>query len=340
MGFVTGAENFDVVSLGDVVTDEFIELPADTVHVRVDDGGRWLEIPLGTKLVLDDDAPMSAGGSAANAAVAMARLGLRVGLASYLAHDQIGLDILSAMRGEGVVTELVHVDSPNHTVRNFVLAFGGERTILVRHAEFNYHWKGLRNHEIPAWLYVNSLGPDALTYQDEVADWLDEHPKVRLAFQPGTFQVEAGTARLARLYQRAELLICSHTMAEAITNVRGKDDQILEALRALGPQRVVVFNDGGGAIARDVDEHLRIDTYPGAKAVLDSTGTGDAFGATVVASIVGGSTMHEALRWAALNAAEVASQYGTQTGLLHRSDLIDQLDSSPGFLAQVVKGTA
>ena len=262
MGFVTGAENFDVVSLGDVVTDEFIELPADTVRVRVDDEGRWLEIPLGTKLVLDDDAPMSAGGSAANAAVAMARLGLRVGLASYLAHDQIGLDILSAMRGEGVVTELVHVDSPNHTVRNFVLAFGGERTILVRHAEFNYHWKGLRNHEIPAWLYVNSLGPDALTYQDEVADWLDEHPKVRLAFQPGTFQVEAGTARLARLYQRAELLICSHTMAEAITNVRGTDDQILEALRALGPQRVVVFNDGGGAIARDVDEYLRIDTYP------------------------------------------------------------------------------
>jgi len=54
-----------------------------------------------------------------------------VGLASYLAHDQIGLDILAAMRGEGVGTDLVHVDSPSHTVRNFVLSFGGERTILV-----------------------------------------------------------------------------------------------------------------------------------------------------------------------------------------------------------------
>jgi len=48
-GIVTGAQNFDVVSLGDVVTDEFIRLPEGAVHVRVDDDGRWLEIPLGTK---------------------------------------------------------------------------------------------------------------------------------------------------------------------------------------------------------------------------------------------------------------------------------------------------
>ena len=90
MGFVTGAENFDVVSLGDVVTDEFIRLPEGAVRVRVDEQGRWLEIPLGAKVDVGDDATPSAGGSAANAAVAMSRLGLRVGLASYLAHDQIG----------------------------------------------------------------------------------------------------------------------------------------------------------------------------------------------------------------------------------------------------------
>jgi len=64
MGFVTGAQNFDVVSLGDVVTDEFIRLPEGAVHVRVDDDGRWLEIPLGTKLVIEDDSLPATGGSA------------------------------------------------------------------------------------------------------------------------------------------------------------------------------------------------------------------------------------------------------------------------------------
>ncbi len=335
MGFVTHAENFDVVSLGDVVSDEFIELPRESVLVRVDDGGRWLEIPLGTKLVLEEDSSSRTGGGAANAAVAMARLGLRVGLASYLAHDQIGLDILSAMRGEGVVTGLVHVDAPNHTVRNFVLAYGGERTILVRHAAFDYHWKGLRNHEIPAWLYVNSLGPDALSYQDEVADWLDEHPDVRLAFQPGTFQVEAGTTRLARLYQRADLLLCSVATARAITGVHGDAEEVLLALGELGPRGGVVFNESGGAVAREGDRHLDIDNVPTAKPTVDSTGSGDAFGATLVAAVVRGAPVEEALRWATLNAAEVASQFGTQTGLLHYDDLIERLASAPQFAARV-----
>jgi sugar/nucleoside kinase (ribokinase family) len=335
VGFVTGAENFDVVSLGDVVTDEFIQLPDSSVRVREDEEGRWIEIPLGAKLVLDDDAPTSAGGSAANVAVAMSRLGLRVGLASYLAHDQIGLDILSALRGDGVVTELVHVDSPSRTVRNFVLAIGGERTILVRHADFNYHWKGLRNHEIPAWLYVNSLGPDALTYQDEIADWLDQHPKVRLAFQPGTFQVEAGTTRLARLYQRAEILICSRAAAEAILDEHVDDvDQILDALSTLGPEKVVVFDETGGAAANDNDHRLVVENFSEGKPALDYTGSGDAFAATVVAAVIGGAPLQEALRWAAINAASVASQFGTQAGLLHRSDLEDQLESAPEFVVR------
>jgi ribokinase len=335
VGFVTGAQNFDVVSLGDVVTDEFIQLPSGPVRVRVDDEGRWLEIPLGTKLVVADDSPTSAGGSAANAAVAMSRLGLRVGLSSYLAHDQIGLDILSAMRGDGVATELVHVDSPSHTVRNFILAFGGERTILVRHAEFNYHWKALREHEIPAWLYINSLGPDALTYQDEVADWLDEHPNVRLAFQPGTFQVDAGTTRLARLYARAEILICSRAAAEAITGRSGADvGQTLEALRKLGPRTVVVFDETGGAVADDQLQHLVVGEFPEARPALDNTGAGDAFAATIVAAIISGASLNEALRWAALNAAEVAQQYGTQVGLLRHSELVARLEASPEFVSR------
>ena len=335
MGFVTGAENFDVVSVGDVVTDEFIHLPDGPVRVRVDDEGRWLEIPLGTKLVVADDAQTSAGGSAANAAVAMSRLGLRVGLASYLAHDQIGLDILSAMRGDGVGTELVHVDSPSHTVRNFILAFGGERTILVRHAEFRYHWKALKDHEIPAWLYINSLGPDALKYQDDIADWLDDHPSVRLAFQPGTFQVEEGTTRLARLYERAEVLLCGRAAAEAIAQTPGADvGQTLEALRKLGPQSVVVINEPGGtAAADDQVQRLCVEQFSGAEPALDDTGMGDAFGATIVAAVVQGVALKEALRWAALNAAEVACQYGTQAGLLRRSDLIARLEASPEFVA-------
>ncbi len=333
MGFVTGAQNFDVVSLGDVVTDEFIHLPDGPVRVRDDDDGHWLEIPLGTKVVVGDDAS-TAGGSAANAAVAMSRLGLRVGLASYLAHDQIGLDILAGMRGENVGTDLVHVDSPNHTVRNFILSFGRERTILVRHAEFNYQWKGFRDHEVPAWLYINSLGPDALAYQDELADWLDANPSVRLAFQPGTFQVEAGAERLCRLYQRAEVLLCSRSAAAAIAGPKLEDaTQTLDALMKLGPRNVVVFSDAGGAIAADERERLSIEEFADPDPVVDMTGVGDAFSSTMVTTLIEGMALREALRWPPVNAAAVSRQFGTQSGLLRRKDLVARLGAAPQFVA-------
>jgi len=328
MGFVTGAQKFDVVSLGDVVTDEFIHLPEGSVRVRDDDDGRWLQIPLGTKLIIEDNSVPATGGSAANAAVAMSRLGLRVGLASYIAHDQIGLDMLSAMRGEDVDTSLIHVDSPSRTVRNFILSFGRERTILVRHADFNYHWKGCRDYEVPTWLYVNSLGPDALTYQDQLADWLDEFTNVRLAFQPGTFQLEAGTERLARLYARAELLLCSRAAAETIAGPKDHDD-MLGTLLALGAKTVVIFDEGGGAVAANDHERLRIDAYVDPRPPVDLTGAGDAFASTLVAAIVSGLPLRDALRWPVLNAAAASRQFGSQSGLLRRADLIAQLDAVP-----------
>ena len=329
MGFVTGAQNFDVVSLGDVVTDEFIQLPQGPVHVRVDEEGRWLEIPLGTKLVIEDDPLPATGGSAANAAVAMSRLGLRVGLASYLAHDQIGLDILSAMHSEDVDTGLIHVDSPNHTVRNFVLSYGGERTILVRHAAFNYHWTGCRDYEVPTWLYINSLGPDALTYQDELADWLDQNPHVRLAFQPGTFQLEAGTKRLARLYARAEVLLCSHEAAEAIAGLSAGDPgPVLDALLKLGARNVVVFDESGGAVAANDSERLKIEAFADSEPPLDLTGAGDAFASTMVAALIRGMPLREALCWPPVNFVATSCQFGTQSGLLRHDDLVSRLDAA------------
>jgi sugar/nucleoside kinase (ribokinase family) len=333
VAFVTRAQKFDVVSLGDVVTDEFIHLPDGPVRVFEDGDGRWLQIPLGTKLSIDDDSVPATGGSAANAAVAMSRLGLRVGLASYVAHDQIGLDMLSAMRGEDVDTSLIHVDSPSRTVRNFVLSFGGERTILVRHAEFNYHWKGCRDYEVPTWLYINSLGPDALAYQDQLADWLEEFDNVRLAFQPGTFQLEAGTGRLARLYARAELLLCSRAAAEIIAGVPGDSGDLLDELLSLGAKYVVVFDERGGAVAANDAERLRIDSYLGAEAPQDLTGVGDAFASTMVAAFVSGEPIREALRRSSINAAAVARQLGAQGGLLRRPELAGLVDAAPNFTA-------
>ena len=238
MGFVTPAQRYDVISVGDVATDLFIRLSDGPVQRRVDERGTWLELPLGAKIPYEKATTVEAGGSAANAAVALARLGLRVALASFLAHDELGRDLLSALHTECIDTRLVHVDSPAHTNRNFVLSFHGERTLLIRHEQFDYHWPHLRPSEVPSWLYLTSLGLSALDYQEMIADWLDENSAVRVVFQPGTFQVEEGVERLARLYEHAEVLVCSRAQAAAMTDGRFDDPaELLDPLLNSAPVR-------------------------------------------------------------------------------------------------------
>jgi len=90
----------------------------------------------------------------------------------------------------------------------------------------------------------------------------------------------------------------------------------------------VVFDESDGAIARttpnDYNRCLRRRLSP-----IDITGAGDAFASTMVAAIVSGLSLREALRWPPINAATTSSQYGTQSGLLRHDDLIRHLDAAP-----------
>src|ERR1019366_3026994 len=154
----TRRQRFDVICVGDVATDVFITLSPDQVEVRGEAGEPTLVIPFGAKLPYESVATVPAGGNAANAAVACARLGLHVALAAFVGADQLGRDAVAALNAEGVDTSLVHLDQQTPTNSDFVLRLGQERTILVRHAQHDYHWPHLRPSEVPAWLYLSSVG--------------------------------------------------------------------------------------------------------------------------------------------------------------------------------------
>jgi len=335
VGYLTSAQRFDAVCVGDVATDIFVRLAEGAVEERADERGRWLEIPLGAKVPFDRGTTVAAGGSAANAAIALARLNLRVALASFLAHDAIGFDLLGALHGEHVDTRLVHLDEPAHTNRNFVLSYHGHRTILVHHEEFDYHWPHLRPNEVPAWLYLSSVGRETHAYEEQIADFLDENPTVELAFQPGTYQLEEGPQVLRRLYERASLLVCNVEEAARISGLSSSagTGALLDALRALGPRRVVVTDSVAGAFAREDGRVLEVPVYPDPGPVVDRTGAGDAFAATLTACLVRGMDLEESLLRAPVNAASVVQQVGTQQGLLRQVELDAYLASAPDSFA-------
>ncbi len=326
---------FDIVSVGDVATDVFIRLLAAHTETFEDERGRWLAMPFGAKLPFDHAQIIEAGGNAGSAAVAFARLGLRTAFATHVGADAFGRDMVAALAREGVDARFVRSDPQRPSNTHYVLWFGDERTILVHHEDYDYRWPELRPPEEPAWLYFTSVSEHALGYHDEISDWLDEHPAVRLAFQPGTFQIEVGAARLARVYRRAEVLVCNR---EEAVRIGGGDHEdvadLITGLHALGPEVVVVTDGPRGAFASDGKVRVALPIFPDAAPPRDRTGAGDAFAATFVASRARGHELAESLERAAVNAASVVQAVGPQAGLLEEEILAARLASRPdGFAA-------
>src|ERR1700744_6093175 len=209
-------DQFDVLSIGDIVTDDFIQLLDKEEKVEHEkDGSEWLAIPFGTNIPFANREVIEAVGNASNAAVSFARLGLKSGFVTNVGGDQYGRDMISKLVKEGVDHRFVRVNPGKKSNYHFVLRYKAERTILIKHEEYDYHWPHLRPSEVPRWVYFSSISKHAIPYHDDVADWLEEHPEVKMAFQPGTFQMEAGAARLKRIYQRSEVLILNRE--EAVT---------------------------------------------------------------------------------------------------------------------------
>ena len=321
---------FDVLCVGDVASDLYIPLPEDRVRIRSDDDGEWLELPYGGKVPFDRQTDVHTGGNAANAAVACARLGLRAALASFLGADHLGLEILAELHAEGVDTSLVRLDRHAPTNRHFVLWVGHERTILVRHEDYDYRWTRLGPSELPAWLYLTSVGRNAHAYEDQITDWLDEHPSVELAFEPGTHQIEQGALGLERLYRRAALLVCNVQEAATICGLDPASgaDALLSGLLDLGPRRVAVTDSVAGAYAADRERRYEVPIYPDAEPVVDRTGAGDAFAATLLAYLAQGMPLDAALLRAPVNAMSVVHGIGPQAKLL-RPDQLDELLNPP-----------
>lgn len=326
------AEQPDVVSVGDIVTDAFIKLIDDQAQTYENEQGKWLAMPFGTKLPFDHVEIIEAVGNAANAAVAFARLGLNSSFVTNVGGDQHGRDMINALSKNKVDTRFVRINPDKKSNYHFVLWYKDERTILIKHEDYDYHWPHLTPAETPKWLYFSSISEHALNYHDQVSQWLNKHPSVKLAFQPGTFQMEAGSERLSAIYQRSEILILNRE--EAVLVGGGNHDDIndlFDHLHALGPKIVVITDGPNGAYASDGHERLSMPLYPDPAPPIDRTGAGDSFAATFVAALIKGNNIAGALQWAPINSMSVVQHVGAQAGLLSETQLESYLRQSPDW---------
>lgn len=324
------AKQIDVLSVGDIVTDAFIKLVDDQAHVYSNDHGTWLAMQFGTKLPFDHAEIVEAVGNASNAAVSIARLGLNSAFATNVGGDQHGRDMIAALHRNGVDTRFVRINPDQQSNYHYVLWYHEERTILIKHEDYDYHWPHLRANEIPRWLYFSSISEKALDYHDELADWLEENPEVKMAFQPGTFQMKVGVDRLKRIYARTEVLILNREEAAFVSGGSTDDlHDLFDRLHSYGPKIVCITDGPDGAYASDGATRYSMPLYPDPGPPVERTGAGDAFASTFVAALAKGNTIEGALQWAPINSMNVVQHTGAQNGLLNEKEIGELLERAP-----------
>jgi sugar/nucleoside kinase (ribokinase family) len=326
-----GNEQIDVLSVGDVVTDAFIKLLDKEEKVEHEkDGSTWLAIPFGTKIPFDHAEVIPAVGNSANAAVNFAKLGLNSGLVANVGGDAEGREIISRLHKVGVDNRFVHINPDKKSNYHYVLWYKEERTILIKHEEYDYHWPHLKPKEIPRWIYFSSISQHAMEFHDDLVEWLDAHPEVKLAFQPGTFQMEAGVDRMRHVYARTELLAFNREEAARVTGGNHDDvHDLLNRMHELGPKIVVISDGPNGSYASDGQNRFKMPIYPDPAPPLERTGAGDAFTSTFVAAIMKGNTIEGALQWAPISSMNVVQHVGAQAGLLSEKEISELLQKAP-----------
>ena len=184
---------YDFIAIGDTVTDAFIRLKEASVHCKLNREECEICMRFADKIPYEAVYEIPAVGNSANASVAASRLGLKSGLISNIGGDQWGKSCLQALKAEGVGTKFIKAHKDKKTNYHYVLWYEDDRTILVKHEEYEYHFPNIGE---PTWIYLSSLGGAADRMHDDIARYLMEHPNVKHAFQPGTYQMKLGVERL------------------------------------------------------------------------------------------------------------------------------------------------
>ena len=316
----------DFLVIGDTVIDAFIKLKDASIVGEPDTPEYKICLPFADKVPYEDVFVVNAVGNAANAAVAASRLGISSGLVSNLGDDQNGKDCLVSLQNNKVDTEFVKINPGVKTNYHYVLWYPPERTILIKHEKYNYTMPDVASKFSPKWIYFSSVSGDAFPFHNEVAEYLDKHPSIKLAFQPGKNEIKLGKEKLAELYKHSEIFFCNVEEAEKIL---GAEDlpipELLKKIKELGPKNVVITDGPKGAYTYDGADIWFIEPYPDVKPPYDRTGAGDAFASTFVSAIILGKTLPEALAWAGVNSMSVVQGIGAQAGLLSREKLEEYL---------------
>lgn len=254
----------------------------------------------------------SAGGSAANTIVGLARLGAKTGFIGVIGEDVEGEYILGEFKKEGVDTHGI-TRRKGRTGEIIGLVDNlGERSLYANPGVNN---SLMINYEYAAnakYLHLSSFaGESSFQAQKKLLEL-----KNKITFSPGMLYARKGLGSLKPLVERAEVVFMNKEELRLLTGggLR-RADMLIEA----GARVVVVTlgKEGCCIVTKDAEEKV-----PGYKSkAVDTTGAGDAFAAGFLFGLLEGLELTQCGKLGNKLASLCVSKMGARAGLPSRGDL-------------------
>ncbi len=262
----------DVVVFGDINADVLMSIP---------------DYPASGSDALASQVSLSQGGSAANSAVVLAKLGLQIGMIGRTGNDHWAQVARAPLGDFGVDMRSVSTDQDTGTGLIFIpVTTSGERTLFsYRGANTRIKPEDIDPNLISSAHVLHLSGYNFLfSPQKETAWWAVETARennTRLSLDSGEAPVYQAKSELQRLLPMLDLLVLGEQEALLLSGV-DSIDAALGSLLDLGVR--VIGLKLGRAGCRLADQYQTITIPSFDVPSIDSTGAGDAFSAGLIYS--------------------------------------------------------
>ncbi len=250
---------------------------------------------------------VSGGGSAANVAVNLSKLGFSSGVVGNVGNDRHGKFLLSDLRDFGVDISQVKVFRGMTGLSVILIDAQGEVRVIEhlgvadRHRAIDLDY--IRG---SSFLHLSGCALHLLDSASKMASQVG----IPISFDPGRAASRLGERALSPILERAEYLIINRKELFAITGSREE-----EAASSLARRHnlICVIKQGGREIIVKTKEASSFTVEPFHVRPVDTLGAGDAFCAGFIAGISEKRSLYEAVRFANAVAAAKVLRKGAQS---------------------------
>lgn len=339
-----------VLTIGSATMDVFVECDeANIVSVASKTkNSDFMSYPYGSKIDISGFSS-NVGGGGVNTACNFANLGLETSAIFKIGKDIYSEGVLNAFNDRNV--NLSHIIQNQDTSTGFsiiLVSFQGDRTVLAHRGanaeikESEIDFDAIKDADL---LYVAPLNGESNKVLEPIVDYAHKHG-TKICFNAGTTSIKRGFEHIKHILKSAHIVVMNKEEAMMTTGIQVRPDtktekfshdiihrdikRMLETLKVMDYQVIVITDGGKGAYAYDGQKYYFCPTYPAP--VVSTLGAGDAFASTFCAALERTKlNIGLSLMYASVNSSCVVSEFGATEGLATFDEIEAKLNVTPDY---------